>query len=114
MSILATRRASGFCWSHALEDELLGPLARVDLRRVDVALRVYRQIVHPVELAGLAPVPAELAHGVAVLAQDRPDVVVLAVRGVQPGLRRLLLDVELPDRGLAARRARDAELPPET
>src|SRR5207245_11205341 len=73
MSILATRRASGFCWPHALEDELLGPLAGVDLRRVDVALRVYRQIVHPVELAGLAPVPARLAHDFAVLAQPRPE-----------------------------------------
>src|SRR5438128_11559673 len=110
MSILATRRASGFCWPHALEDELLGPLARVDLRRIDVALRVYRQIVHPVELAGLAPVPAELAHDVAVLAQQRPDVIVLAVRVVEPGLRRVVRDVEFPDRSVTARRRRDDEL----
>src|SRR5437879_13770579 len=87
MSILATRRASGFCWPHALEDELLGPLARVDLRRIDVALRVYLQIVHPVELAGLAPFPAELTHDLVILVQKNPYKDILAFTVVDTSLR---------------------------
>src|SRR5262249_33376071 len=109
-SIVATRRASVLCRTDALEDEPLGPLARVDFGRVDVALGVYRQIVHPVKLSGLPPVPPELAHDLAVVAQQGPDVIVLAVGVVEPGLRRVVRDVEIPDRAGAARGRRDYEL----
>src|SRR5262252_4474634 len=108
--IVPTRRASVLYRTDAFEDEPLGPLARVHFGRVDVAPGVYRQIVHPVKLSGLAPVPAELAHDLAVVAQERPDVIVLAVGVVEPGLRRVVRNVEIPDRAVAARGRRDHEL----
>src|SRR5437660_10651583 len=65
----ATRGASGLCRTDALEDELLGTLARVDFSRVDVALGVYRQVMHPVELSCLTSMAAELPDDLAVVAQ---------------------------------------------
>ena len=47
---------SGFAASKSLllSDEALDPLARVHLARVEIALRVDRQVVDPVELARVA------------------------------------------------------------
>src|SRR5215467_9206316 len=109
-SIVSTRRASVLYRTDALEEEPLGPFARVHFGRVDVALGVYRQIVHPVKLSGLPPVAAELAHDLAIVAQERPDVIVLSVGVVEPRLRRVVRDVDVPDRAAAARGRRDHEL----
>src|SRR5207247_1313772 len=68
------------------------------------------EVVHPVELPRLAPVAPELREDPAALAQERPDVVVLAVGVVEPGLGRVVRDVHVPHRAAAARRGRDPEL----
>src|SRR5689334_16847736 len=60
----------------ALEQELLRALAGVDLGREHVALRVDREIVHPVEFAGAAAVAAEGAEHLAGLARERAHFVV--------------------------------------
>ena len=43
--------------------EFLSTLSRVDLGRVDVALRVGSEVVNPVELPGVAPVAPESCRG---------------------------------------------------
>src|SRR5262252_1063157 len=79
-------RSVGGDGEEALVDELLHPLRVVDLGRVDVALPVHRHVVDPVELARIAPAPREARQHLAVVAQEEPHVVVLAVRGVEEGL----------------------------
>src|SRR5437879_2722065 len=93
-----------------LEDELLCALALAHFGRIEVALRVDREVVDRAELPGLAPVPTELADDAAVVAHEHPHVVVLAVGVVQPGLGSVVRDLDVPGRAAAARRAGDDEL----
>src|SRR6185369_939062 len=104
------RFCSSFMASPRLEDELLRPLAGVDLGRIDVAGRVHGHVVHPVELSGRAAVAPEAAQDAAVLAQQHPHLVVLTVRGVEMRLRGVLREVEVPRRAVAARLRRHDEL----
>src|SRR5882724_9145565 len=86
-----------------LVDELLRALARVDLGRIDVALRVDGHVVDPVELARRAAVAAEVREHAARLAEQRPHVVVLAVGIVEERLAGVLREVHVPRRAAAAR-----------
>src|ERR1700730_2713315 len=74
----------------ALVDELLSALGVVDLGRVDIAPRVHGHVVDKVELAGIAAASAKTREHLAVVAQQEPDVVVLAVGGVKVGLSAVL------------------------
>src|ERR1700730_15607967 len=60
-----------------LVGELLDALAVVDLGGVDVAARVDRHVVHPVQLARVAPAPAEAREDLAAGAREHPHVGVL-------------------------------------
>src|SRR5262249_12985720 len=54
--------------------EFLHALSGVDLARVDVAVRIDSDAVHPVELAGIAAGAAEAAdHGAVASAQDAQE-----------------------------------------
>ena len=57
--------------SSSLQRELLHPLPGVDFGGVDVALRIDRQVVHPVELPALRPC-GRSGRDLAALAQQRP------------------------------------------
>ncbi len=46
----------------AIALKLLGAFARINLRRVDVALGVDREVVHPMELPGGTSAPAEVCE----------------------------------------------------
>src|SRR5947209_18050462 len=104
---LSSIRAGRRSW---LTRELLRPLAGVDLAGVEVAVRVDRQVVDPVELAGLAARPAEgRLHGAAV-ARQREHLVVAAVGHEQPALLRVAREDDVPH-GAVPRGARlDREL----
>src|SRR3989442_10819224 len=91
-------------------DELLGALAGVDLRRIDVALAVDGEVVDPVELPGASAIAAEGAEDAAALAGEHPDVVVLAVGVVEDRLLAVGREVHVPGGSVAARLGRDDEL----
>src|SRR5579872_5435626 len=57
-------------------DEPLHPLASEHLTRVDIALGVHFDHVQSEELAGVLPHAAQLAHHLAILAVEEPDVIV--------------------------------------
>src|ERR1044071_1797645 len=84
-------------------EELLRALAGVDFGRVDVALRVDGEVVDPVELAGAPAVAAEAAQDAPGVAEQVPHDVVLAVRGVEKGLRGVRRKVGAPHRAGAPR-----------
>src|SRR5262245_1645132 len=96
--------------AEALERELLRALALAHLGRIEIALRVHREVVDRAELAGRAPALPELADDLAVVARERPHMVVLAVGVVQPGLGRVVREVDVPGRAAATGRSRDDEL----
>src|SRR5262249_9771794 len=52
---------------------------KADLRGVEGALRVNRNVVHPLELAGLAPVATKLREQFSILARQRVDLAIGAV-----------------------------------
>src|SRR5215467_1324092 len=96
--------------SESAHDELLGPLARVDLGRIDVALAVDGEVVDPVELPRTSTVAPERSEDVTALAREHPDVVVLAVGGVEVRLLAVRREVHVPRRSVAARLGGDDEL----
>src|SRR5262245_38063886 len=95
--------------ARAFADVLPCTLAVPCLGRIELALLVDGEVVDSTELARLVPVPAEMADDAAVVAYERPHMVVLAVGVVQPGLGYVVGDVDIPCRSAAARRARDDE-----
>ncbi len=90
--------------------EFLRALPGVDLGRVDVALGVDCEIVHPVEFAGVAAVASERADHRAVVAHEGADLIVGAVGIEQVGLLAVDPEVEVPDRACSARRLLVGEL----
>jgi hypothetical protein len=62
----------------------LRALSRIDLRRENVAARVDREVVNPVEFAGLPAVAAERAQNLAGVAIKRAYLVVGAVGVEEP------------------------------
>src|SRR5215207_11342734 len=94
----------------ALEQELLGPFPGVDLSRVDVAARVDRDVVHPVELARLAAVAAEGSDHLAGVAHERAHLVVGAVGIEQEGLAGVGEELKVPDRAVRQRVLLDEDL----
>src|SRR5580700_10559782 len=83
--------------------EFLHAFAVVDFARVDVALGIDRDAVHPVELAGGATGATEAAdHGAVAAAQDAQEVV-FAVDVEQPGLVGVGPEVQVPHRAGAQR-----------
>src|SRR3954447_19621740 len=83
--------------------ELLDAFSGIDLGGVDVALRVDRHGVNPVELAGVAAVMAERSGHTAVIPFQDPDLVVLAVGAEQIALPRVRPDCDVPHRAVAER-----------
>src|SRR5512140_5432 len=69
--------------------EALHALAGIDIAGKDVAVRIDGHRVDPVELAGIAPLPAEGADFLAVLAQENVDLVIGAVADEQVFLLRV-------------------------
>src|SRR5688500_5873821 len=69
--------------------ELLDTFAGLDLRRVDIALGIEVEIVHPAKLAGVAPARAERLGDLERLAIEQPDDVVRTVRNGEPLLFRV-------------------------
>src|SRR6266853_1674799 len=65
--------------AHALVDEFLHAFAFVGLGGVEVALRVARDAVHAIELAGLAPAVAEVRNLLQRVAQYDAHLPVLAI-----------------------------------
>src|SRR5882757_9904536 len=83
--------------------ELLDALSGVDFGGIDVALRIDRHGVNPVELAGVAAVMAEGADHAAVVPLQHADFVVLAVGAEQIALLRIRPDRDVPHRAIAER-----------
>src|SRR4051794_24401588 len=83
--------------------ELLDALSGVDLGSIDVALRIDRHGMNPVELAGVATVMAEAADHAAVVALQHANLVVLAVGAEQVALLRIRPDRDIPHRAIAER-----------
>src|SRR5262249_4754059 len=107
-SPVPVRSAHG--WIHVAE--FLRPFTGVDFGGVDVALRIHREIVHPMKLAGIAAVATERADDLAGFAAQGAYLVVGAVGseqerllGIDPGVevrhragkQRILFDNELSD-----------------
>jgi len=87
--------------SYSFVDEFLDALAFVSLGRVEVALRIGRDAVHAVELAGLAPAVAEVGELFQRLAQHDADLCIAAVGEKDIGLLRVLRERDVPHRTLA-------------
>src|SRR5882757_762679 len=71
---------------HPHENELLGALAVLHLRRVEVAFGVRVHVVEHVELAGRHAGPAERVEGLERLAVEHPDARGAAARDVEKPL----------------------------
>src|SRR6186997_2851884 len=95
--------------AYSLVDELLHSLSFVGLRSVEVTLGIDRDAVHAVELAGLAATIAEIADFFEGLAQDDPDLLVLAVGEEHEPLLRIPGKRDVP-RGARAERLARVEL----
>src|SRR4051812_24288414 len=83
--------------------ELLDALSGIDLGGIDIALRIDRHGVNPVELAGVAAVVAEGADHAAVVALQHANLVVLAVGAEQIALLRVGPNRDVPHRAVAER-----------
>src|SRR6266851_7053805 len=82
----------------ALVDELLQAFPFPGFGRVGVALRIGRDRVHAVELAGLASADAERGHLLERLAQDDAHPVVLPVGHEDEALLGVLGECDIPGR----------------
>src|SRR4051795_4078661 len=83
--------------------ELLDALSGIDLGGIDVALRIDRHGVNPVELAGVAAVMAEAADHAAVVALQHANLIVLAIGAEQIALLRIRPDRNIPHRTVSER-----------
>src|SRR5207244_104857 len=81
---------------HPMIDELLHPLGRVDLGRVEMPLGIDGDVMHPVELPGVAPVAAEARQHSPAVPLEQPHVVVLPVGAVELRLAAIDREVEIP------------------
>src|ERR671919_370073 len=90
--------------------ELLQPHDGVDLAGIDVAFRTHREAMHRRELPGLSAAAAGDADDLARLAQESPDVLVLPVGVVEPGLRAVGRHTGVVCRSVAPRAALGEEL----
>jgi hypothetical protein len=82
---------------------------KADLRRVEGALRVNRDVVHPLKLAGLAPVTAPLREHLSILARKRVDLAIGAVGDEDELLLRIDRQHQVPDRAVGERLRFDPE-----
>src|SRR6185503_18373013 len=64
-------------WGESLVDEFLEPLAAIRLGGVDVTLRIHRDAMHPIKLAGLPSAVAKAVQDFERLAIQNVDLVVL-------------------------------------
>src|SRR6185503_2182960 len=93
--------------AHPLVEEPLQTFSFPGLRRVDVPLRIGRDAVHAVELAGLPPAVAEAGQLLQRLPIDDADDVVHAVGHVDVLLLRVLRERDVPYRARALRVLRE-------
>src|SRR5215467_9863019 len=89
--------------AHALVLELLDAFSLEGFGRVDVALRIDRDAVHAVELAGLASAAAKRCQFVHRLALDDADALVLTVGEIDELLLRILGEGDFPGRARGER-----------
>src|SRR4029453_4054446 len=76
---------------------------KADLRGGEAALRVNRNVVPPLELAGLAPVAAPLREQLSILARKRVDLAIGAVRDEDELLLRIDRQHQIPARAVGKR-----------
>ena len=79
------------------QDEFLNPLAVFDFAGIQVAFRIHRDRINPVELAGVSAIAAERARQRAFLAVENPDHIIGAVGGEQILLLRVVREGEVVD-----------------
>src|SRR6266487_4375160 len=82
---------------------------KADLRGVEGALRINRNVVHPLELAGLAPLAAPLREQLSILARKRVDLAIGAVGDEDELLLRIDRQHQVPDRAVGERLGFDPE-----
>ena len=90
--------------------EFLRPAAEADLRGVEITLGIDADVVHPLELAGLAAVPAPLRQRLAVLARYRDDLAIGAIGDEDEALLRVARKHQVPDRAVLQGLRLDAKL----
>src|SRR4029079_17975869 len=76
-------------WSQAFEDELLNAAPRVDLRRVEIALRVGRNMVRVPEVPCFLTLLAEMTKNLERHAIQDPKIAAAEVRHIEEPLLRI-------------------------
>ena len=99
---LAHRRRGGL--------EFLYPAAEADFGGIEIAFRINSDVVHPLELAGLAAVTAPLRKHLPVLARQHTDLAIGTVRHEDETLLRIARQHQVPNRAVRQGLRIEAEL----